>query len=159
MWKVTSNEQKVTINKQKVTSNEQNVTSNEQKVMSKEQQAKLSASVILDFGNWMWYYLRNYFITQGTWYFLRLCFSFSSSDYELILIKKSHKLSCYSFLRKFLLKTKTCKLVVGNYTPCPSASVRCTPVASPVDKFPDIAIPVPNYASSANKWISFLHWL
>ena len=64
MWKVTSNEQKVTINKQKVTSNEQNVTSNEQKLMSKEQQAKLSASVILDFGNWTWYYLRNYLLLK-----------------------------------------------------------------------------------------------
>ena len=36
-------------------------------------------------------------------------------------------------------------------TPCPSAPVRCAPVASPVDKFSEIATPVPNYASPANK--------
>ena len=33
-------------------------------------------------------------------------------------------------------------------TPCPSASVRCTPVGSLVDK---IVSPVPNYASPVNK--------
>ena len=31
--------------------------------------------------------------------------------------------------------------------PCPSAPVRCTPV----NKFAEIASPVPNYASSVNK--------
>ena len=36
-------------------------------------------------------------------------------------------------------------------TPCPGAPVRCAPVDSPVDKFPEIATPVPNYASPANK--------
>ena len=40
-------------------------------------------------------------------------------------------------------------------TPCPSASVRCTPVGSPVDKFAEIVSPVPNYASPTNKRISF----
>ena len=34
--------------------------------------------------------------------------------YDLILNKKSHTLNFYSFLQKFLLKTKTYKLVVGN---------------------------------------------
>ena len=41
-------------------------------------------------------------------------------------------------------------------TPCPSVSVRCTPVGSPVDKFAEIVSPVPNYASPAIKWKSFL---
>ena len=49
-----------------------------------------------------------------TWYYFRLCFSFSYSGYDLTLIKESHTLNCYSFLQKFLLKTKAYKLVVGN---------------------------------------------
>ena len=40
----------------------------------------------------------------GTWYYFRLCFSFSYSGYDLTLIKKSHTLNFYSFLQKFLLK-------------------------------------------------------
>ena len=40
-------------------------------------------------------------------------------------------------------------------TICPSVPVRCAPVVSPVDKFDEIASPVTNYASSANKWIKF----
>ena len=48
------------------------------------------------------------------WYYFRLCFNFSCSGYDLTLTKKSHALNCYSFLRKFLLKRKTYKLVVGN---------------------------------------------
>ena len=50
-----------------------------------------------------------------TWYYFRFCFSFSCSGYDLTLIKKSHTSNCYSFLQKFLLKTKTYKLVAGNY--------------------------------------------
>ena len=49
-----------------------------------------------------------------TWYYFRLYFSCSCSGYELTLIKRSHTLNCYSFLQKFLMKTKTYKLVVGN---------------------------------------------
>ena len=41
-----------------------------------------------------------------TWYYFRLCFSFSCFVFDLTLIKKSHTLKCYSFLHKFLLKTK-----------------------------------------------------
>ena len=48
------------------------------------------------------------------WYCFRICFSFSCSGYDLTLVKKSHTLNCYSSLQKFLLKTKTWKLVVGN---------------------------------------------
>ena len=44
------------------------------------------------------------------------------------------------------------------YTPCPSASVRCASVASPVDKFAEITPPVPNYSPLANKWIGSLPW-
>ena len=51
---------------------------------------------------------------QKTWYYFRLCFSFSCSSSDLILIKKSHTLNSYLFLQKFLLKIKTYKLVVGN---------------------------------------------
>ena len=40
-------------------------------------------------------------------------------------------------------------------TPSLSALVRCTPAASPVNKFDEIASPVPNYVSLVNKWISF----
>ena len=36
-------------------------------------------------------------------------------------------------------------------TPCPSAPVRCAPMGSPVDKFPEIASPIRNYTSAANK--------
>ena len=42
------------------------------------------------------------------------------------------------------------------YTPCPSTPVRCAPVTSSIDKFAEIDSPVPNYASEANKRISFL---
>ena len=41
-------------------------------------------------------------------------------------------------------------------TPCPNTLVRCSSVASPVDKFAEIDFPVQNYASPTNKWISFL---
>ena len=51
----------------------------------------------------------------GTWYYFRLCFSFSYSGYDLTLIKMTHKINRYSSLQKFLLTTKTQKLVVGNY--------------------------------------------
>ena len=40
------------------------------------------------------------------WYYFRLCFSFISFVFDLTLIKRSHTLNCYSFLHKFLLKTK-----------------------------------------------------
>ena len=40
-------------------------------------------------------------------------------------------------------------------TPCPSAPARRAPVASPFSKFAEIAYPVPNHASPANKWIRF----
>ena len=39
-------------------------------------------------------------------YYFRLCFSFSCSGYYLSLTKKRNTLNCYSFLHKFLLKTK-----------------------------------------------------
>ena len=37
-------------------------------------------------------------------------------------------------------------------TPCPSALVRCTLLASPVNKFAKIVFPVPNYTSPTNKF-------
>ena len=40
-------------------------------------------------------------------------------------------------------------------TPCLSAPVRCSPVASAVDKFNEIVSPVPNYASPTNTLTSF----
>ena len=46
-------------------------------------------------------------------------------------------------------------MVIYIVTPCPSAPVKCAPVASPVNKFAEIVSPDPNYASSANKWMSF----
>ena len=45
-----------------------------------------------------------------TWYYLRQCFSFNCSGYDLTLIIKSHILNCYSFLLKFL-KNKNSLLV------------------------------------------------
>ena len=42
-------------------------------------------------------------------------------------------------------------------TLCACAQVRCTPVASPVDNFVEIASPVPNYASPANEYKFFLN--
>ena len=47
----------------------------------------------------------------GTWYYFRFCFSCSSSDYDLTLIKKIHAFHYYSFLQKFLLVT-----VVAEFT-------------------------------------------
>ena len=44
--------------------------------------------------------------------YFRLCFSFSCSGYDLTLIKKSHTRNCYLFSQKFLLKTKTYKLLL-----------------------------------------------
>ena len=38
--------------------------------------------------------------------YFRLCFSFSCSDYDLTLSKKSNPLNCYSFLHNLLWKTK-----------------------------------------------------
>ena len=47
-------------------------------------------------------------------------FSFSCSGFGLTLIKKCHKLNCYAFLQKFLLKTKLAKsflvIVVAQFT-------------------------------------------
>ena len=37
------------------------------------------------------------------------------------------------------------------HTPHPSGPVRCTPVASPVNKFVEIVSPVSNYTSLAHK--------
>ena len=48
------------------------------------------------------------------WYYLRLGFSSSCSGYDHRLIKKSHTINYYLFLRKFLPKTKTYKFIVGN---------------------------------------------
>ena len=42
-------------------------------------------------------------------------------------------------------------IFINSNTTCPSAPVRCTPVASPVDKFSEIATLVTNYTSPANK--------
>ena len=47
-------------------------------------------------------------------------------------------------------------MITYTNTSYPSSPVRCTPVTSSVDKFAEIAFPVPNYASPANKWLSFL---
>ena len=47
----------------------------------------------------------------GMWYYFSLLFRFGCSGYDLTL---SHTLNWYPFLQKFLLKTKTYKLVVGN---------------------------------------------
>ena len=48
----------------------------------------------------------NWLPALRTWYYFRFCFSFSCSVFDLTLIKNSHTLNCYSFLHKFLLKTK-----------------------------------------------------
>ena len=56
----------------------------------------------------------NWLASLGTWYYFRLCFSFSCSGHGLTWIKKCPTLNCYSFLQTFLLKTKFRKLVVGN---------------------------------------------
>ena len=47
--------------------------------------------------------------------YFRLYSSVSCSGHVLTLIKKRHTLNFYSFLQKFFLKTKTHKLVVGNF--------------------------------------------
>ena len=61
----------------------------------------------------------SYNLTVAGWYLweyvilLYIFFSFSCSEYDLPLIKKSNTLNYNSFLQKFLLKTKIYKLVVG----------------------------------------------
>ena len=61
------------------------------------------------------YFNTSWLPSQRTWYYFRFRFSLSCSGYDLTLIKKSHTLNWYSFLQKFLLKTKTDKLkTVGN---------------------------------------------
>ena len=37
----------------------------------------------------------SFLVFLGTWYYFRLCFSFSYSGYDLALIKESHTLNCY----------------------------------------------------------------
>ena len=56
----------------------------------------------------------SWWLSLGRWYYFTLCFSLSSSDYDLTVIKKSHTLNCYLILQKFLLKTKSYKFVFGN---------------------------------------------
>ena len=56
----------------------------------------------------------SWWASLATWYYFRFCFTFICSGYDLTLIKKNDTLNCYSFLQKFLLKTKPYKLVVGN---------------------------------------------
>ena len=60
----------------------------------------------------------------------------------------------------FLLDNKIGEITLNKYlasltevieTPCPSARVRCTPVASRINTFSEIASPVSNYASPVNK--------
>ena len=50
-----------------------------------------------------------------TWYYFRPFFSFICFGNDFKLILKSHTLNYYWFLKKFLLKTKTCNLVIGKY--------------------------------------------
>ena len=63
-------------------------------------------------------------------------------DFSIILSKSFSEQKSYT---KFLLK------FLHTITPCPSAPVRCAPVASPVNKFAEIGSPIPNYDSPANK--------
>ena len=42
-------------------------------------------------------------VSLRTWYYFRLCFSFSCSSYDLMLIKQNHTLNCYLLLQKFLV--------------------------------------------------------
>ena len=59
----------------------------------------------------------SWLVSVRTWSYFRLFFSFSYSSYDLeepILNMKSHTLNWYWFLLKFLLKTKTYNLAVGN---------------------------------------------
>ena len=52
--------------------------------------------------------------------FFKLCFSFSSSGYDITLIKKSHTLNYYLFSQKFLLKNNLTNwwlvIVVAQFT-------------------------------------------
>ena len=54
-------------------------------------------------------------------------------------------------MKVFILVKKDHHELPQIYTPCPSAPVRYAPVGSPVDKSSEIATPVTNYASPANK--------
>ena len=40
----------------------------------------------------------SWLVSLKTWYYFRLCFSFSCSGYDFTLTNKSHTLNCYSFL-------------------------------------------------------------
>ena len=80
-----------------------------------------------------------------------------------------NSISTYSWKKNYLLTNIRNKYVIRKinvffwrnekgpqYRPCPSVPMRCTPVASPVNKFSEIVSPVPNYAFLVNKWIRFL---
>ena len=54
----------------------------------------------------------NWLASLSTWYYFRLCFSFSCSSYDLSLLKKSHTLNCYPFVQKFFIGFY--KLILGN---------------------------------------------
>ena len=66
-------------------------------------------------------------------------------------VLKILKVLCYL---QFLKNTKHGRIVLN--TPCPSAPVRCAPLASLVDNFAEITSSIPNYASPANKWKNHL---
>ena len=76
-----------------------------------------------------------------TRYYFRLCFSFNCSGYDLTLIQRNHIFNCYLFLQKFLLKTKSYKLAVGN---CDSSVYCCN------DKFKKAIYYLPLMSCSRN---------
>lgn len=68
-------------------------------------------------------------------------------------IKKTQYFLTQHFLTEITLAWIS--LYIGKWfdkTFCPSASVRCALVASPVNNFAEIVSPVPKYISPANKW-------
>ena len=63
-------------------------------------------------------FITSWLASLRKWYYSRLfiiIFSFSCSGCDLTLIRKRDTLNCYSLLLKLLLKTKTYKLVLGNW--------------------------------------------
>ena len=84
---------------------------------------------------------------------------------SLVLLKKLKEDQVKNIIKEFKNELKDLKNIPNKInepellreqeinTPCPSAPVRCALVASPVSKFAEIAFPVANYASPANKYM------
>ena len=71
--------------------------------------------------------------------------------YSLYQAKEFTKKVYVNIMNSIKVYYKTDTIFINSNTPCPSAPLKCTPVASPVDEFSEIATLVTNYTYPANK--------